>query len=109
MNVMLNRLFVGPGGCAVTGRVGIPVKSATEADEWSCAYQIEGLGDGRVRKAYGVDAIQAMMLALIYVSTALYTSEEYQAGELSWENGNPGDLGLPKAEAVADMLRGRGF
>ncbi|MHB8530524.1 MAG: DUF6968 family protein [Caulobacteraceae bacterium] len=66
-----------------------------------------GLGDGKDRKAFGIDSIQALMLALTQVSTNLYTSEDYERGDLVWEGGLPGDLGLPTAAAVADMLRER--
>jgi hypothetical protein len=87
----------------VTVRVGIPIRIENTANDWACAYQIDGLGDGRIRKAFGVDSIQAMILALTYVSTSLYTSEEYKHGNLAWDGGR--DLGLPAAVAIQEFLQ----
>jgi hypothetical protein len=106
-DTQLERVFQGTGGRSITVKVSVPVRTPDVADEWSCTYQIEGLESGKVRKSFGIDAIQAFFLALTYVSTSLYTSEEYERGELVWEGGLAGDLGLPIAAAVADMLRER--
>lgn len=48
-----------------------------------CPHQTIGVRSGRVRCAYGVDAVQALTLALSMVGAELYTSEEYQSGRLS--------------------------
>jgi hypothetical protein len=106
--MLLERVFSGTGGCLVNVKVAVPTKTPDVADEWTCEYQIDGLGDGKTRKAFGVDGIQALLLALTYVSTKLYTSPDYESGELAWDGGLPGDLGLPTAASVADMLRERG-
>ena len=68
---------------------------------------IKGLGDSRIRKAVGGDQIQAIMLALTYLSTTLYFLNEYEEGKLIWEGGmSPSDLGLPIADSVkADVER----
>lgn len=78
-----------------------PTKTEDGNEDWRCEYKIEGLGNTRVRQATGVDQIQAIMLALTYLSTTLYFSEDYKVGKLVWEGGmTPSDLGLPVADSV---------
>ena len=101
----LERVFQGSEGRSITVKIGIPTPTPNVLDEWSCTYQIDGLGNGKIRKSFGVDGIQAFLLGLTYVSTYLYTSEDYKNGELNWNGGLAGDLGLPIATSVADMLR----
>jgi hypothetical protein len=84
--------------------VGKPIPTDDGNQDWQCDYKIEGLGNAKVRQAVGVDPIQAIMLALTYLSTTLYFSDEYKDGKLSWLGGS--DLGLPIAEIVqADVER----
>lgn len=84
-----------------------PTKTEDRNGDWQCDYKIEGLGDSKVRKAVGGDQIQAIVLALTYLSTTLYFSDEYNEGKLIWEGGmSPSDLGLPIADSVkADVER----
>jgi hypothetical protein len=82
-----------------------PVRNVDTTDEWACAYTIEGLGNVRVKTVIGTDGIQAILLAMTYVATDLYTSEEYKNGTLMWDGGPLEDLGLPTAPAIQDFLR----
>lgn len=45
-------------------RIGAPVEDPQAGGDWMCPGQILGLGDGKIRAAYGVDAIQALQLCL---------------------------------------------
>ncbi|CAN0455316.1 unnamed protein product, partial [Ectocarpus fasciculatus] len=87
--------------------VGAPVRAEDAHEDWHCDYKIDGLGSAKVRRAVGVDPIQAITLALTYLSTTLYFSDDYKEGKLSWDNGmTPADLGLPIADNVsADVHR----
>lgn len=90
-------------GKRVTVVVGKPEKFP-DAEDYYCPYQIVGLGNERVRYAGGVDAVQAMLLALKMIGTDLYTSPEAQAKQLTWQGGqSPGDLGFPVPESVRDL------
>jgi hypothetical protein len=100
----LERILLGPEGRPVKVSVSPPVKLDTPDDHWRCSYTIEGIGDGKRREAFGVDGIQALLLALTQVSTTLYTSPEYMSGHLVWKNGKGSDLGLPIAIAVREYL-----
>lgn len=84
-----------------------PTKAEDGEGDWQCNYKIEGMGDCKIRKAVGGDQIQAIILALTYLSTTLYFSHEYNEGKLTWEGGmSPSDLGLPVADSVkADVER----
>ena len=79
----------------VTVLIGKPEKFPGE-DDYYCPYQIVGLGSGRVRRAPGVDAIQALQGALQMIGADLYTSDEAQSGRLSWVGGSgPTEIGFP--------------
>lgn len=71
-------------------RLGVPEFVATY--EWRCAYQVDlGPGKDAVRHAYGVDAFQALTLALVGIRVHLETS----GFTFTYEGGEPGDHGLP--------------
>jgi hypothetical protein len=74
-------------------------------DDWYCSHQIVGIGSGEVKRIWGVDSVQALVLSLQMVGAQLYCSAEYAAGRLSWECGAvKGDLGLPVPENIRDVL-----
>lgn len=62
---------------------------------YHCPYQVLGLGNEGVKRAGGVDELQAVVLTLKKIAIELYTSAEYRCGRLYWlEKGNM-DLGFP--------------
>ena len=73
--------------------------------DWYCPYQKIGIGSGRVMRAQGVDAVQALVLALTMLGAELYCSKEYEAGRLSWDCGAvKGDLGIPVPPNIQDLV-----
>lgn len=74
----------------VTLTIGVP--QAVPGSDWGCAVQITGLTRSlsRPRFVFGIDAIQAHVLALQYAKIVLSASK-YQ---LTWLD-ETGDLGLP--------------
>lgn len=67
----------------------IPVPITIEAPhqgerDWSCAYEIGWPDSPRHGFGYGIDATQAMLLALKAVGTDLYTSDYHRSGRLRW-------------------------
>lgn len=72
-----------------------PVRVPNSTD-YVCYYQIEGLSCAGIRKAMGVDSIQALFLALTSAASILYTSEEHKAGWLTYLDES--NLGLPAYE-----------
>lgn len=75
-----------------------------DSDDYYCPYQIIGLGAEKVRYAGGIDAVQALQLALNMIGADLYTSAESKNGELSWEGGKKGELGFPVPDTIRDLL-----
>lgn len=83
------------GGGKATVTIGKPEKFP-DADDYYCPYQISGIKRSNVRYAGGVDAVQALELALKMIGADLYTSDEAKAGALSWKGSDKGDLGFPQ-------------
>ncbi|HEY5721274.1 MAG TPA: hypothetical protein VIT45_03040 [Allosphingosinicella sp.] len=93
------------GGDPVLIEIGIPFEVKLEHSEYRCPYRITGIGSGRVRASIGIDALQALMLALQVIGSDLYSSEEYRTGRLSWFADDwSRSLGLPVFEGFRDLL-----
>jgi len=60
--------------------------------DWECPYQIVGLGKSRFRVAYGLDGIQALLMAI----EALRVTIEESGKRVTWNGGEDGDNGLPR-------------
>jgi hypothetical protein len=71
------------GGQKTAVTVGIYQPREVEG-EWQCDYETRGLGKPRRRFAAGIDAMQALMLALRAVASDLATCDEGIAGRLRW-------------------------
>lgn len=79
---------------AITVKLGKPVEFP-EGSGYYAPFQITGTGSEKIRYAGGVDAIQALQLAMKMLGATLKALQDQQAVELSWEAGDPGDLGFP--------------
>jgi len=102
MNSELQRLYKLNGQHDVVVTIHSAVQEAGDNGDWSCTYSVVGLGHSKQRQSIGVDGMQALYLAMIYIATDLYNSVEYQRGNLTWL-GNF-DLGLPVAEIMRDYV-----
>jgi hypothetical protein len=101
--VIANRvLSLAPGGKVVV-TIGQP-RPFPGGKNFFCPFKVEGLGHGNITRAGGVDAVQALQLALQMVGTVLYTSQEYKDGRLTWDGGENGSLGFPVAANIRDIL-----
>jgi hypothetical protein len=77
-------------------RIGRPVRAPDHA-EFACEYQIVGLGEGSVRRIYGVDAFQSLQLTLRFISTMLNYYRQESDGRIYWHE--PGDnMGFVEVE-----------
>jgi hypothetical protein len=79
--VVASRTFALNGEEKVTVLIGKPEKFPDE-DDYFCPYQIVGVGSERVRHAAGVDAVQALQLAMQMIGADLSASK--QSGKLTW-------------------------
>lgn len=60
---------------------------------YRCPVRVDGLGDGVVREIGGIDALQALLLALRFLNTTLPAFAQEAGGRLVWEDDSE-DLGL---------------
>ena len=73
--------------------------------EYACFYRLVGLLGDRTRKAYGIDSLQALLLAIRVIYAELSYCEAYKNGDLTWLGGR--DLGLPLPVQFSDIVQNR--
>ncbi|MEJ0009448.1 MAG: hypothetical protein WDN72_02320 [Alphaproteobacteria bacterium] len=88
-------------GGKVTITIAKPQKFPDSKDYY-CCYNIAGIGNEKIKYAGGVDAIQALELALKQIGTDLYTSPHARAGDLHWFGSR--NLGFPVPDTIKDLL-----
>jgi len=66
-----------------------------EHTDYYCPYEVKGSGFRKVRYACGIDAFQALQLALQAISVELEVLNKELNGRLRWECGREGDFGFP--------------
>jgi hypothetical protein len=89
---------------AVKVRIGMP-RRIPDSPDFYCPYQIVGLADDTVRYTEGVDAAQAIYLAMEGAGTILASTTEVRSGRLTWygerEHGFPVREQRPRLRLVA--------
>jgi hypothetical protein len=89
--------------------VEIPIRIFTpeqKGSDWSCHFEI-GWPDGVVKRdVIGIDAIQALELALRIIGTITYSSDLHRSGELVWQAPRQG-YGFPVPNTIRDLLMGQ--
>lgn len=86
------------GGPTTERNVVVSIGEPRESEGmYTCPFLIEGLEGGEHRMyAAGIDAVHALQLAQVAISSYLTTSREYREARLYWlERENPKGLGLP--------------
>jgi hypothetical protein len=74
-------------------------------NSWSCKAEI-GWPDGTVTMPiWGVDAVQALELALKAIGAQIYASDHHASGDLMWEEAGKG-YGFPVTNNIRDLLVG---
>ena len=73
-------------------RLGRPKKDRI-GNDYTCPFVIEGLGEGTVQQASGVDSMQALQFAMQAIRKTLLP----HAKQLRWVGSEPGGLGFPMA------------
>ena len=77
----------------VSVKLGKPKKIA-QSEDYYCPFQILGIGSEKIRYGIGVDAMQALILALTKIGSHLYTSSESKSRRLRWMGDQSGNLGV---------------
>lgn len=83
---------VGEPGRELIVTIGKPRPDPKPGGDWMCSFLVEGLPRTRRRAAHGVDALQALLMAVEGVRATLDAS----GLQLAWEGGEPGDTGIPR-------------
>jgi hypothetical protein len=78
----------------VTVMLGKP-QQWSDHENYFCPYQIKGAGDEKIRYMAGVDAFQALHLALSTLRVELEVLNKQLTGRLRWECDDTGALGFP--------------
>jgi hypothetical protein len=73
--------------------------------DWSCRFEIDWPDEPFAMAVIGIDAVQALGLALKTVGTQIYTSEYHEAGQLFWHEPGNG-YGFPVPVTLRDLLIG---
>lgn len=76
-----------------------------DGDDWRCEFRLRGALTDRSAFAMGVDAFQALRLALGMIATDLRFSAEFEAGPLRWLDLD--EPGFALSKALADLGWGR--
>jgi uncharacterized protein DUF6968 len=74
--------------------MGKPEKFPDHTDHY-CPYQIKGIGRQKAMAIGGVDAFQAMQLALSAIGVELEVINKDSGGRLVWDADDRGELGFP--------------
>ena len=97
--IAVRRLFlVGEPDREILVKMGSPQKTPGEQDFY-CPFQITGVGDDRPQAIVGIDAFQAMQLAMQFIGGTLMQLNRKNDGRLRWECDEQGGFGFP----VLDM------
>ena len=73
--------------------------------DWFCRYEIDWPESTEIRNAWGVDSMQAIVIALQMIGSDLYTSTYHKSGDLMFERPGRG-YGFPVPSNIRDLLIG---
>ena len=104
MLVVMHELFLKsqPADVRIEIRVYQPIQFEKD---WGCRYEIDWPEGSKVLIAYGLDALQALVIALKLIVTELYTST-YHADRLLRAYDREEGYGFPVPHNLRDMLIG---
>ncbi len=66
-----------------------------DSSDFFAPYQFRGIGLEGIRYAAGVDAVQALQLAMVMIGAELVARSKKPGNKISWGHGRNGDLGFP--------------
>ncbi len=76
-----------------------------EGRAWACRYEIEWPEGMQVMQAFGVDAVQAILLAFQMTGADIYTSSYHKSGRLMFDAPGQG-YGFPVPTSIRGLLIG---
>ncbi len=104
MNILSHKLFLKTDGREVV--IAIEVHKPVPGNRcWTCLYEINWPEGRAARNAFGLDALQALVLALQMIGAEIYASAYHQEGRLRAYEKEQG-YGFPVASSLRDLLVG---
>jgi hypothetical protein len=88
--------------------IDIPIRifaPTREAADWACQFEIGWPDQTLTMAAMGVDAVQALELALKMIGAQIYASDHHASGKLMWLEPGKG-YGFPVTSGIRDLLVG---
>jgi hypothetical protein len=76
-----------------------------KGDHWRCAFEIGWPDKPKLGAGNGIDAAQALLIALKFIGTELYTSKAHAAGKLKCPGLRAG-YGFPLPQTIRDLAEG---
>jgi hypothetical protein len=73
--------------------------------DWICRFEIEWPEGRAERWGAGVDAVQALLIALQMIGAQIYASRHHESGRLAWLEPGRG-YGFPVSNNIRDLLVG---
>ncbi|MFC1770111.1 DUF6968 family protein [Nitrospirota bacterium] len=77
--------------------IGMPMPFPDSRDFY-CPLHIKGIGSEKIQYTAGIDSVQALLLAIKYISARLSSHNKELGGAMRWEGDEEGDLGFPLDE-----------
>lgn len=74
-------------------------------DHWRCEFEIGWPERMRRGKGYGIDSVQALLIAMQCIGVELYSSEAHEGGRLKWDRPR-GGYGFPLHSGISDLYEG---
>jgi hypothetical protein len=104
MDLVVERTFRLKSNVAVevTARIFRPV---AEGNDFRCSYTIDWPDKQENGRAYGVDSLQALLLAVQRLGVDVYCSGYKKRGDLVWLQ-EGGGFGLPLPKNLTDLYEG---
>ena len=81
-------------GVVVEVEIAAPAKSPHAEDEFGCSFRVKSPAWDRTETVYGIDALQALLLALGYLEAILHRLDISSDSLLRWVGGEPHDFGI---------------
>lgn len=103
--IMKRQLTVVNGGqpCGMSVDLAAPARRGDH--EWQCRYTLHWPDGVKEGAAYGIDAVQALILALNMVAVRLCASDAHEEQRLFWESVGDG-YGFPLSATIRDLAQG---
>ncbi len=96
------KMDVDAGVVEISARIFLTIE---KEDHWQCEYEIDWPNGVRKKKAYGIDSVQSLLIAVQLIGIEIYTSEAHRSGKLMWQAHGDG-YGFPLPSGIRDLYEG---